>query len=303
MSAPVRLVYIASLSHSGSTLLDLLLNAHSRFASVGELRKFSARIVDGDAFRCTCGKEPLDGCRFWSAVVERLAAGGTQLASLDTDRAETTSPSGNHALLEAISEETGDAIIVDSSKVVRRLALLLSLPDVDLLPVFLVRDPRGQICSTLRKREATLWQAIRDYNRTNRRIMRALGGRPHVLVSYDELVADPPTALQPILAHFRESFEAAQLDWAGREKHSLAGNRMRHGSDSTIRPDDRWRSELAPWQRLAIQTGTWWTRRRIGLGGPRRRSAVAVEEGAGVAVQPLRPDRVTEPLHQSLIEP
>jgi hypothetical protein len=34
---PVKVVFIASASHSGSTLLDLLLNAHPDMVSVGEL--------------------------------------------------------------------------------------------------------------------------------------------------------------------------------------------------------------------------------------------------------------------------
>ena len=35
----VKVVFIASLSHSGSTLLDLMLNAHPDVASVGELKQ------------------------------------------------------------------------------------------------------------------------------------------------------------------------------------------------------------------------------------------------------------------------
>ena len=242
MSTPVRLVYITSLSHSGSTLLDLLLNAHSRFTSVGELKKVQGRISAGAAHRCTCGELPLEGCSFWPAVVERL---GDSSDELD--------------LLRAISAET-NSVIVDSSKVPRRLSRLLNSPGIEVLPVFLVRDPRGQICSTLRKGEATLFRAIRDYNRITRKIVRTLAGRPHLLISYDDLVADPRSAIEPIISHFGESFEPAQLDWAAYEKHSLAGNRMRHGRDSAIRRDERWRSELSPWQKLAIQAGTSWTR-------------------------------------------
>jgi len=246
MSAPVRLVYIASCSHSGSTLLDLLLNAHSRFASVGELKKFPARITAGETYRCTCGELPLEGCSFWPGVVDRLAGSTDELA-----------------LFGAIGMETNGAIIVDSSKVPRWLSRLLKSPEVDVLPVFLVRDPRGQVCSTLRKGEATLIRAIRDYNRINRKIMRTLRQRAHVLIRYEDLVVDPRGAIEPILSLCGEAFEAGQLDWASAEKHSLAGNRMRHGSDSGIRRDERWRTELTVWQKLAIQAGTSWTRLAI----------------------------------------
>ena len=38
----VKVVFIASLSHSGSTLLDLMLNAHPDVTSVGELKQLGA---------------------------------------------------------------------------------------------------------------------------------------------------------------------------------------------------------------------------------------------------------------------
>ena len=40
-SIKVRVIFIASLSHSGSTLLDLMLNAHPELVSVGELKQLS----------------------------------------------------------------------------------------------------------------------------------------------------------------------------------------------------------------------------------------------------------------------
>jgi hypothetical protein len=263
MNAPVRLVYIASLSHSGSTLLDLLLNAHSHFVSVGELRKFSPHLQDQDTYKCTCGERALDGCAFWKTVVERLEAEGTRLDDIRTDRADPMAMPGNLALLKAIAEASSDAIIVDSSKTTDRLRQLLASPELDVLPVFLVRDARGQICSTLSKGKKTLRRAISEYKRTNRRIMQLLAGHPHVVISYEELASEPRAALEPILDHFGESFEASQLRWAEVEKHSLAGNRMRFGNNSAIRADERWRRDLTRVQRLAIQAGTWWTRRAI----------------------------------------
>ena len=67
----MRIIFIASLSHSGSTLLDLLLNAHPQVASVGELKQLSRfagfqkrRVWHG----CTCGAATLWDCPFWSRV-------------------------------------------------------------------------------------------------------------------------------------------------------------------------------------------------------------------------------------------
>ena len=56
----VKVVFIASLSHSGSTLLDLMLNAHPEVASVGELKqlgRFARLEKPNRRLRCTCGAE------------------------------------------------------------------------------------------------------------------------------------------------------------------------------------------------------------------------------------------------------
>lgn len=254
----IRLVYIVSPSHSGSTLLDLLLNAHSQMASVGELKKFGTVTLTGDR-PCSCGEKPLSGCDFWPRVVSRLKQLGWSAGGFRADRGD---PEANLALLQSLSETTGGAILVDSSKLTRRLRLVQSLPGVEVLPVFLVRDPRGQICSTLRKRRGLI-RAIRNYNRQIREIRRQLRSQPHVRVDYERLVAAPEAAMRPILAHFGMTFEEAQRHWASAEKHSLGGNRMRHGKDSIIRGDERWRRDLLWSERALIQLGTWWTRRRL----------------------------------------
>ena len=66
----MRVIFIASLSHSGSTLLDLMLNAHPELVSVGELKQLSryARFNKPKQARCTCGKLSVWDCDFWKSV-------------------------------------------------------------------------------------------------------------------------------------------------------------------------------------------------------------------------------------------
>ena len=279
----VRLIYIVGLSHSGSTLLDLLLNAHSNLASVGELKKFGPRILDPEKI-CTCGKRPLDGCSFWPEVVSRLEACGRRAGDFSTDRGDLAA---NVDLLKAIHDASGGSIVVDSSKLTRRLELLLASPELDILPVFLVRDVRGQICSTLRKRPGLL-AAIRDHNQISRKILTTLRGRHHLLVRYEELVADPRRAIEPILVHFGQHFEASQLDWASAPKHSLGGNRMRHRRESVIRRDDRWRRELSLLQRSVIGLATARTRARLAAHGRRGVTPSGMLRALGAAILPRK---------------
>src|SRR6185295_954940 len=78
----VKVVFIASLSHSGSTLLDLMLNAHPGVASVGELKQLGrfARMEKANRrLRCTCGAATLLTCEFWGRVsgLTKTATGRT----------------------------------------------------------------------------------------------------------------------------------------------------------------------------------------------------------------------------------
>ena len=75
MDAKPRLIYVGTLGHSGTTLLDLLLNAHSRIASAGELKTLQDFLADPSR-RCTCGATPLRACPFWAEVFARVEASG-----------------------------------------------------------------------------------------------------------------------------------------------------------------------------------------------------------------------------------
>src|ERR1044072_4610633 len=80
-----RLAYILSASHSGSTLLAMLLGAQPGACTVGELRAPS--LGDPDVYRCSCG-ERIKKCPFWIAVSLGMAARG--IANFDITLAGTS---------------------------------------------------------------------------------------------------------------------------------------------------------------------------------------------------------------------
>jgi hypothetical protein len=47
----MRVIYIAGAAHSGSTLLDLMLNAHPEIVSVGEVLKLNRQLGYRDKLR------------------------------------------------------------------------------------------------------------------------------------------------------------------------------------------------------------------------------------------------------------
>jgi hypothetical protein len=174
-----RLVYLLAASHSGSTLLAMLLGSHPEVCAVGELKL--GALGDLSRYRCSCGA-PIRHCPFWEKVrrdmtarghtfqmehpgTDYLAAGGSYVRRLHRplhrgrwgellrDAALGLSPSWaailaaaqarNAALVQTLSAVTRKSVVVDSSKVALRLKYLLRNPDLEVRVVRLVRDGRG----------------------------------------------------------------------------------------------------------------------------------------------------------------
>lgn len=177
---PPRLAYILAASHSGSTLLAMLLGAHPQACTVGELKLTD--LDDAEQYRCSCG-EHLRNCSFWTRAREIMVARG--MTDFDLTRAGTSIfevPSAyarrllaplyrgfpleevrevalrfssvwqahleetqhrNVLLISALQEMTGAELVIDSSKLALRLKYLLSNPGLEVKVIRLVRDGRA----------------------------------------------------------------------------------------------------------------------------------------------------------------
>ena len=175
----IRLVYILSASHSGSTLLALLLNAHPEICTVGELKATS--LGDVERYRCSC-RRLIRECPFWNGIAEEMAGQGVDfdIAASGTDFRYGASPyvlkilqplyrggvfedirdallrlsprwrtlqpiiqSTNTALMRAVLSRTQKKVIVDSSKIGLRLKFFMKNPQLDIKIIRLVRDGRA----------------------------------------------------------------------------------------------------------------------------------------------------------------
>lgn len=177
----VRLAYILAASHSGSTLLSLLLGSCPQIATIGEM-KFSRKAMgDLNSYRCSCGAF-IRQCIFWRRVQEGMARRGCafDLADAGTDYRAVDSPYAqrllgpmhqgrfleglrdaglgvcrawraqlpaihrrNAALVSTVSEITKADVVVDSSKIGLRLKYLLRNPELDVKVIRLIRDGRA----------------------------------------------------------------------------------------------------------------------------------------------------------------
>jgi len=250
----IRVVYITSISHSGSTLLDLLISSHSRVVSVGEIKRIGRRPASR---RCTCGAASAFECPFWMAVGRRM----TETAGIELDHLSLLHPDEpdferhNLSLFEAVRDRSGCDVIVDSSKDLDRLLGLLQCSSLDLAVIHLVRSPFGVAHSMLRKGSAPTSTALRWARRTLlvRRLLRL---RRHLEVRYEDLVDRPADTIARVMAAIGLDFETDQLDFASRTRHNVGGNRMRFNRDSTIVHDRSWRSGLSVLQKIGVAAAT-----------------------------------------------
>ena len=176
-----KLAYILAASHSGSTLLSMLLGSHPHIATIGEINLSPKAMGDLDCYRCSCGRF-IQECDFWRKVkqgmmrrgfVFDLAQAGTDYRAVDSlyaqrllgpmlrgkylerfrDVALGFSPTWrkqlpeihkrNAALASTVMELSGATVMVDSSKIGLRLKYLLRSPELDVKVVRLIRDGRA----------------------------------------------------------------------------------------------------------------------------------------------------------------
>ena len=177
----VRFAYILAASHSGSTLLSMLLGSHPEIATVGEMKLSRRAMGDLGRYRCSCGAL-IRQCGFWQEVREGMSRRGFtfDMANAGVDYRALKSPyvqrllgpmvrgrvfecvrdaalwlsptwhqelpavhKQNAALAATVCEITQAEIVVDSSKIALRLKYLLRYPDLDVKVIRLIRDGRA----------------------------------------------------------------------------------------------------------------------------------------------------------------
>src|ERR1022692_1748294 len=169
----LRVMYVAGLARSGSTVLGYVLGRLPGTIFVGELAFFWRRFANSEL--CSCGK-PLPDCHFWSAVVRKAFGQLTReqvtnmnkleqrvlrwqrVLALAPVRWSTHRAKRIHIMLEkrgrlyqSICEVANVECIVDSGKEVTFGSLMARLNNTSFSTIYLVRDPRGVAFSWQKK--------------------------------------------------------------------------------------------------------------------------------------------------------
>jgi hypothetical protein len=260
-----KLVFVASLSHSGSTLINLLLGAHPKLVGLGEidtvLQMSPAQLESERVMRCSCGVKVRD-CAFWKPAMGALLA--WPLADLRERYA---------ILFETFQQLYGaDATIVDSSKYIGQLRTVAALPDVDMKVIHLLKDVRG---FTVSQRDATAaeikynhlpsfgnpaasrWLYLHTIksagylfwkwylrNMAVKRILRD-PAIEHTRVGYDELAQAPAETMRRLYDFLKLEVPADLSAIPKRtNSHAFMGNPMLGdpGKMGEVRYDDRWKT-------------------------------------------------------------
>lgn len=279
-----RVLYIASSSFSGSTLLSFLLNTHPRITTVGEMEGW--KTADPESFRCSCG-EVLKVCPFFRRMADAFDRAnlpfrmpndfGTGYRLVDDIRL-------NRYLTEALPWIRNSAVEAARDRIVRRLppfaghirrndranvvfirtALTLAnadvfvnadktpfrlrylrrIPEFDLRVLHLLREPRGVVLTFMENRGWDPELGMRVWIREQRDILRILGEQPNTLRVYYEDLCDDTNGT---LAQIERFAGVAPEPFNGdfrAAEHHILGNSMRLDRVGTIVKSERWRTKL-----------------------------------------------------------
>jgi hypothetical protein len=185
-------------------------------------------------------------------------------------------------LYRAFARVTGASVILDNSKNPGDVALLVDAPDIIAYSVHIVRDPRGVLFSRRKRyssdnpgrsrpietaRVAVYWM-LRQF--TFDAIRRRYGEDRSLLVIYEELMADPNRALRGACRMLDVPEPDVEIQ-PGRPTtvpavHGPDGSRLRRfvTTEVVLRVDDRWRTDLHPFDRALMTFLTFPLLRRYG---------------------------------------
>ena len=301
----VRVIYIAGMPRSGSTILGRLLGELPGAVHVGELGLFTGPKFLADA-GCEC-RQSVAECGFWQAVFRR--AGGLkeprELEKLQQARSQyrlrmlprlllPRTPAQTRRLDDylaalgrlyaAVQEVSGARVIVDGTKDAMYGFLLSRVPSIDLQMVHLVRDSRAVAFSHQRFKKympdasnlgylprSAPWQTALAWNSTTLLLNAARCPRP-LRLRYEDFVADPAAAVLRLWERTGEPpppldfLEAPVLHL--HQGHTVAGNPDRFQSDVKIKPDLEWQAKMPPLDRRLVTALTWPLLLRLGYFHP-----------------------------------
>jgi len=238
MDEKIPVVYILSTGRSGTTLLDMLLGAHSRMWTLGEAINLVWDLQEDHRAPCGCG-EPVASCPFWEDLVDQIPIdpSGYHIGYFhDQDqtgkvlqwpllpdilsgeiREEWRPAVREHgqknaryfrAVKQAVRERSESEIdwLVDNSKNLYRLFWLQQSNHFNIRVVHLMKDPPAFVYSMMKKNLPYTGRKIMRFtarwviqNALMRHVCKTCFSRSEVYpVSYETLAAQPGPSMKAL---------------------------------------------------------------------------------------------------------
>ncbi|MEX0918567.1 MAG: sulfotransferase [Candidatus Paceibacterota bacterium] len=269
----MKVIFILSAGHSGSTLLDILLDTHRQVIGVGEIHTFKK----DSQVRCACGKA-VQECRRWAPIINQVAVSPCGLKTklktkvehflnldvyrynncpdvlIDKDAYIKT----NEALFDEILKREEGQIIVDSSKSIERVELLSLSDKIEPIIVHLVRDTRAVTWSYMRKyKKKRHYLFIWLSHNIKIELLKYRVRAPAILVGYSEIVRQPQKTIDRIIRLAGLQPQDIIGEYQTVPHHQFGGNGMRFAPKDII-DDNAWRSEMPKWLQYVVFFFTGW---------------------------------------------
>ncbi len=286
-----KLAFIMAPSHSGSTLLAMLLGSHPQATTIGDTGGTSCR--KNPDYRCSCGYKA-QACPFWQRVIDQMASRGINVDVTDfgtrfeypenrfIDRvlhAEHRGPmletirdsvlwlstgwrrqyrtiaKRNVTLFETLNRVANSQILIDSSKHPHRVKFLLRIPDLEVKVIHLVRDGRGVAHTYIQGNGWSVEKSAVEWKRgilAAERLLARLHRSMWRQVRYEDLCSDPQEKLEKLCVFLNIDPSRVNMDFRSAGLH-VFGNKMRLSGEQAVRLDNKWRTELTRSQISTIE--------------------------------------------------
>ena len=239
-----QVIYIASMDHSGSTMLAKMLGGHPKLISVGEVfltfKLFKSKKVDIHKRICTCGDEA-SICLLWRVVLEEwsLQKGMNYVKAYSI-------------LIKHFQKIYPDKILLDCSKYLPSLTRTLKIPEVEMTVIHLFKDVRTFTISRIElaknkgKKLSYFHRFIffKVWHRNNSMLEEFVKQKDlHAFkVGYEELCFNKYYIMNAMLSFANLEFDPVVLKASSSDSHhQLIGNKMRNDPKrEQIVYDTRW---------------------------------------------------------------
>ncbi|MEX0986572.1 MAG: hypothetical protein WD052_03770 [Bacteroidales bacterium] len=236
-----KIIYIAGLGHSGSTILDMSLGTIPGVVGVGELKTLMDDHSRNKHYTsvCSCGK-PATECVVWEKVPEIM-------------QGKENDPEKIEAFLAHLKYISGESVtMVDSSKNSYQYLRYLH-ENHDLKMIFLTRDVRSWSYSRyLSTGKPILYFLVRWYLENLKLKVRIRKmGIPFLKVGYEELSLYPEHLMKKITRYAAIPYDPSVLTPGNTGSHIISGNVAR--TDQQKRAawlyDSRW---MLSWRMMLL---------------------------------------------------